>query len=221
MTSIGDLQLVRDALDARSLLTAPASFGPDAFVELEGGPVDIVDTLASLDPPIVLVYEVLGTPSPLLDDTDALHAALLDEYRSEFASDSVAVAIAAPVAGVLLGATFWDERWVEFEERVEAAFTPEPVSDQQLQDWATLCAHDPGFRSAGAQKRPGVARDIIGSRPNHDVVTLVEQAALEMMAETLGPEARRLHAAKVSKDTIRAQLRVPKSLIDIWLADQG
>ena len=83
-----------------------------------------------------------------------------------------------------------------------------------------MCAQDPGFRSAGAQRRFAAARNIIGGRPSRDVVTLVEQEALELMSKTLGPEARQLHAAKMSKDAIRAQLGVPKSLVDMWLAEK-
>ena len=121
---------MRDALDARSLAAASAYLAPNAFVELEGELADIMDTFTSLAPPIVLVCEVPGPASELLDDTDPRHIALLDEYAVEFADRPGALVIAAPGAGVLLGASFWEERWLDFEERVEAALVAEPVTAQ-------------------------------------------------------------------------------------------
>jgi hypothetical protein len=219
MTPVDNLQAVHDALEARALVTAAAYFEASSFVELEGGVAAIAETLASLAPPLVMYCEVPAIVSDLLDDTDARHVVLLDEYATAFANQPVAVALAAPVSGVLIGATFWLERWLDFDDRVDQVLKPEPVTDEQLHTWATLCAQDPEFRRAGAQRRNPAARAIIGGRPSPDVVALVEQDALDMMSETLGPEARRLHAAKVSKDAIRSQLGVPKALVDMWLAD--
>lgn len=213
---VEDLVEVRAAFEAAELVVAAATLGPTDYVELHGSPGDVAKTLARAGATLALIYDLEALrPEDLNPDADR---ALLDEFDQEFDRRVVMCAVAAPVAGVLLGATFAVDAWLDFDDRVAAAREPVPPTDTDIETWAQLCAADEQFRKAGAQRRYSVAAAIIGRRVEIDVVNVVEARALELLAESLGPRAREMRAAGDSKARIKAVLGVPESLMEQWLA---